>query len=43
MYNTALSVFPTNLIASMFGFKPETLFVVTDEETRKNVKVDFGK
>lgn len=43
MYNTALSVFPTNLIASMFGFKPQTLFVVTDEETRKNVKVDFGK
>ena len=43
MYNTALSVFPSNIIGSMFGFKPQTLFVVTDEETRKNVKVDFGK
>ena len=43
MYNTALSVFPTNIIASMFGFKPQTLFVVTDNEARNNVKVDFGK
>lgn len=43
MYNTALSVFPSSIIASMFGFKPQTLFVVKDEETRKNVKIDFGK
>ena len=43
MFNTALAVFPTNIIASIFGFKPQVLFVVTDEETRKNVKVDFGK
>ncbi len=42
MYNTALQVFPSNIIASMFNFSPEKLFVVTDEETRKNVKVDFG-
>ena len=43
IYNTALSVFPTNIIASIFGFKSHTLFVVTDDETRKNVKVDFSK
>ncbi len=43
MYNEAIAVFPSNIIASMFAFKPQTLFVVTDEETRKNVKVDFGK
>lgn len=43
IFNTALSVFPSNIIASVFGFKPQTLFVVTDEDTRKNVKVDFGK
>ena len=42
-YNTKLEVFPSNLIASMFKFKPEELFEVNDEETRKNVKVDFGK
>lgn len=43
IFNTALSIFPTNILASIFGFKPQTLFVVTDEDTRKNVKVDFGK
>lgn len=43
MYNTALSLFPSSIIASMFAFKPQTLFIVKDEETRKNVKVDFGK
>ena len=42
-YNTKLEVFPSNLIASMFKFKSEELFEVNDEETRKNVKVDFGK
>jgi len=42
MYNTKLQVFPTNIIASMFHFTPEKLFVISDEETRKNVKIDFG-
>ena len=42
MYNTALSVFPSNIIASMFGFKAKTLFETDSEEARKNVKVDFG-
>ncbi len=41
MYNTKLEVFPNNLIASMFGFKPETLFNVESEEARKNVNVKF--
>ena len=43
MYNTKLEVVPSNIIASMFGFKPEELFKVEGEEARKNVKVDFGK
>lgn len=43
MYNTKLEVFPSNLIASMFGFKPETLFNVENAEARQNVKVDFNK
>ena len=42
-YNTKLEVFPSNIVASMFKFKPEELFEVDNEETRKNVKVDFGK
>ena len=43
MYNTKLEVFPSNIIASMFGFKSEELFKAESEEARKNVKVDFGK
>jgi len=43
MYNTKLELFPSNLVASMFNFKEEKLFSVEDEQTRKNVKVDFDK
>ena len=43
MYNTKLETFPSNLIASSFNFKPETLFEAESPEARKNVKVDFGK
>ena len=41
-YNTKLQVFPSNIIANMFAFKPETLFAAESEEARKNVKVDFN-
>ena len=43
MYNTKLEVVPSNIIASMFNFKPEELFKAESEEARKNVKVDFDK
>ena len=43
MYNTKLEVVPSNIIASMFNFKPEELFKVESEEARQNVKVDFSK
>ena len=43
MYNTKIEIFPSNLIASMFGFKPEELFKAESDEARKNVKVDFNK
>jgi LemA protein len=43
MYNTKLEVVPTNIIAGMFGFKPEELFKTDSEEARQNVKVDFSK
>lgn len=41
-YNTKLEVFPSNIVASMFNFKPEELFEVASEEIRQNVKVDFN-
>lgn len=39
-YNTKLEVFPSNVIANMFGFKQEELFNVVDE-AKQNVKVSF--
>ena len=43
MYNTKLEVFPSNIIAGMFNFKPRVLFETENDEARKNVKVDFSK
>ena len=43
MYNTQLEIFPKNIIAGMFNFKPEALFNVESEEARHSVKVDFNK
>ncbi len=39
-YNTKVSMFPSNIIANMFGFKPYEFFAATEEE-RKNVQVKF--
>ena len=41
--NTALQVFPTNLMASMFGFKPMDLFELAeaDKAAAEPVKVQF--
>lgn len=41
MYNTKIEVFPSNIIAGMFGFKPETLFETQSEEAKQNVNVKF--
>ena len=43
IYNTKLETFPSNVIASMFGFKEESLFEAESDEARKNVKVDFNQ
>ena len=43
MYNTKLQVFPSNIIAGMFNFKPFDLFVAENDEARKNVKINFNK
>ena len=42
-YNTKLEVVPSNIIASMFNFKPKELFEVENEEIKKAVKVSFDK
>lgn len=42
IYNTKLETFPSNLVASMFGFKASALFNVDNEEAKKAVKVDFN-
>jgi LemA protein len=39
-YNTKLSVFPSNIIGNMFGFKPAEFFEATEGE-RQPVKVSF--
>ena len=43
MYNEKLQLFPSNIIANIFNFKPRDLFKTDNDEARKNVKVDFGK
>jgi LemA protein len=40
-YNNKREMFPSNIIAGMFGFGPATLFEITDEAERDTVKVSF--
>ena len=40
VYNNKIQVFPSNLVANMFGFKAEKFFEA-DEQSRENVKVEF--
>ena len=40
-YNNQTQMFPSNIIASMTGFKPGEFFEVTAEEERKAPKVSF--
>ena len=42
-YNTKLELFPSNIVANMFNFKPKSLFAAESAEARKNGKVDFNK
>src|SRR3982074_889269 len=41
--NTAQQVFPTNLLASSFGFKPAELFEITDTKDREVPTVDLSR
>lgn len=40
-YNTRIEVFPSNIIAGMFGFRQEKFFEITESE-RQAPKVDFS-
>src|SRR5476649_437605 len=42
-FNTAQQVFPTNIFASMFGFKPAELFEITEAADRDVPSVDLSK
>ena len=42
-FNTAQQVFPTNLVAGAFGFKPSELFEITNEAERVVPVVDFSR
>jgi LemA protein len=40
--NNKIELFPSNVIANMFGFKHSEYFTVNDEKEREAVKVDFS-
>jgi LemA protein len=42
-FNTAQQVFPTNVFAGMFGFKPAELFEITDVREREVPTVDLSR
>jgi LemA protein len=42
-FNTAQQVFPTNLLAGNFGFKPAELFEITDAKDREVPAVDLSR
>jgi LemA protein len=42
-FNTAQQVFPTNLFAATFGFKPAELFEITNEAEREVPTVDLSR
>ena len=39
-YKNKIEMFPSNIVAGLFGFKPEPFFEASEEE-RKNVEVKF--
>lgn len=40
-FNNKVQMFPSSIIASMFKFEKQQMFVVSDEAQRENVKVEF--
>ena len=41
-YNTSTETFPSVIIASSFGFKPEDFFEIESDEARKPIRPDFS-
>lgn len=40
-YNNKIQMFPSNIVASMFSFKRQTMSAVENSDERENVKVEF--
>jgi LemA protein len=40
-YNDKVQMFPTNILAGMFGFKEREYFELQDESAREAPKVEF--
>ena len=40
-YNNKIQMFPSNIVASVFGFKKQQMYAVDDNAQRENVKVEF--
>jgi len=40
-YNNQVQMFPSNMVAGPFGFKPEEMFEMEDKNERQNPKVQF--
>lgn len=40
-FNNRCQTFPSSILAGMFHFEPRTMFEVSSEEERENVKVEF--
>lgn len=40
-YNNKIQMFPSNIVASMFNFKRQTMYAIENGEERENVKVEF--
>ncbi|MFA5357458.1 MAG: LemA family protein [archaeon] len=41
-WNTTIAVFPSNIVAGMFGMAKEKEYFEVEEEAKKSVKVDFS-
>jgi len=40
-YNSAIQMFPTNIVAKLFGFKDEIFFAIENKEEKETPKVQF--
>ncbi len=40
-YNNKIQMFPSNIVASMFNFKRQSMYAIENNEERENVKVEF--